>query len=122
MAGTVRVDAAKNRIYVRFEGFLNIEDAEDVRRAYGEAIAQVDKGFTVLTDARDYLPGTPEVQEIITSMTHMADRGGCAKVARVLGENPLGGYQIDRLAKESTSYPSQHFKTVEEAEEYLDAE
>ena len=51
----------------------------------------------------------------------MAEQAGCSKVARVVGQTPLGGMQINRLAKVKTSYASQHFSTAEEAEAYLDS-
>ncbi|MCP4895542.1 MAG: hypothetical protein GY906_01095 [bacterium] len=122
MSNLVRVDSANNRIRIYFKGFFSLEDAEALRQAYSDAIAKMSDGFTVITFAEGYMPGTPEVQEIIASMTQLAELGGCAKVARVVGGNPLGGYQIDRLAKTDTSYPSQHFKTEEEAIEYLDSD
>jgi hypothetical protein len=120
MERLTRVDKKKNRIYIYFEGFLEEERAKRLHDAYKDAISQVQPGFTVLTYAENYKPGGPEVQSIVSEMVQMAERAGCRKVARVVGETPLGGMQINRLAKVKTSYASRHFGTEEEAEEYLD--
>ena len=122
MEQLTRVDHKKNRIYIYFEGFLNEERAKRLHDAYKEAISQVQPGFTVLTYSENYKPGGPEVQGIVSKMVQMAETGGCSKVARVVGKTPLGGMQINRLAKVTTSYASQHFSTEEEAEEYLNSD
>jgi len=122
MQDQARYDTAKNRIYIRFDGFMNLERAQQLHDAYRDAIAQAKPGFTVVTYAQDYKPGGREVQDVVAKMVKMAEDGGCAKVARVVGDNPLGGMQINRLAKETTKYESRHFKTDVEAEAYLDGE
>jgi hypothetical protein len=117
---SAEVDLDKNRIYLRFEGFMTVTGAQRLRDDYRQAIEKCRPGFTVLTYAVDYKPGTPEVQEIVASMAKIAEVAGCSKVARVVGDKPLGSMQIDRIAKSVTKYPSRHFQSVEEAEEYLD--
>lgn len=117
----VRIDKAKNRIYLYFEGFMEIDRARKLHDAYKEAISQCTPGFTVVTFAQDYKPGTPEVQDVVRNMTRMAQDAGCRKVARVVGRTPLGGMQINRIAKSQTTYPSRHFATVEDADAYLDS-
>jgi len=116
----VRFDAAKNRIYIRFDGFMDAERAQQLHDAYRDAIARAQSGFTVVTYTEGYRPGGPEVQEIVTRMVRMAEQGGCRKVARVVGKSPLGAMQINRLARSETTYPSRHFVTEIEAEAYLD--
>jgi hypothetical protein len=120
MSAPVWIDEAKNRIYIRFEGFIDLEHAEELHDLYRDAITKCPPGFTVLTYAENFRPGTPEVQEVVARMVQMADVAGCKKVARVVGENPLGAMQINRLAREETSYESKHFTTESEAESFLD--
>ena len=122
MTAPVWFDETKNRIYIRFEGFIDVEHAQELHDLYRDAITRAQPDFTVLTYAEGYRPGTKEVQSIVTRMVQMAGVGGCRKVARVIGENPLGAMQIDRLAKEETTYESKHFATAGEAETYLDEE
>lgn len=118
----VQVDKAKNRIYLYFKGFMTPERARELRDLYKEAISQCEPGFTAVTFSEDYKPSSPEIQDIIHEMTTAADEGGIKKVARVTGDAPLGAMQIDRIAKSNTSYPSRHFRTLKEAEQYLDSD
>ena len=120
-ASSVRGDIEKNRIYATFDGFLSLEEAVQLVEDYRHAIHSCKPGFTVLTDLANYKPGTPEVQAVFAQGTKLAGESGCAKVGRVTGEKPLGGMQIDRLAKETSSYPAKHFVTVKEAESWLDS-
>lgn len=119
---TIKVDHQKNRIYATFDGFLSLEEAEKLVADYQRAIEQCKPGFTVLTHLANYKPGTPEVQAVFSRGTKLAGESGCLKVGRVIGEKPLGGMQIDRIAKETSSYPAKHFVTQEEAEAWLDSD
>lgn len=117
-------DVAKNRVYIKFDGYMELEEAEKLRDDVKKALRQIKSGFTILTDARGYKPGTKEVQAVISSIAKMDADAGVSKVARVTGDKPLGGMQIDRLAKETTEnkYPARHFATIEEGEAYLDSD
>ncbi|MCD6115386.1 hypothetical protein J7K93_00080 [bacterium] len=116
-----KVDKTKNRIYIYFEGTLNLERALKLQQSYKDAISMCTPGFDVLTYAENYKPGDEKVQKIVAAMTKMAEDAGIRKVARIVGTNPLGGMQINRLAKQKTKYPSRHFATEREALEYLDS-
>jgi hypothetical protein len=116
-----RINKIKNRIYLYFEGYMETDRAKKLHDAYKEAIEKCSPGFTVVTFTEDYKPSSEEVQDIVRTMTKMAEDAGCRKVARVVGQKPLGGMQIDRIAKTTTTYPSRHFSTVEEADAYLDS-
>lgn len=117
-------DPAKNRLYITFHGYMNLEEAEKLRDDYARALALCRPGFTILTDAQEYRPGTEEVQEVIASMVKMDAEAGVSRVARVTGSKPLGSMQIGRLAKETVKdeYTARHFETIEEAEAYLDSD
>lgn len=119
---SVRVDPAKNRVYLVMEGLHDLDEARRMRDAYASAVAQCARGFTVLADVRDYRPGSEEVQAVHAEAVKIAARHGARRVARVTGETPLGGMQIQRIAQgEHVSYESRAFKTIDAAEAYLDA-
>jgi hypothetical protein len=119
---SARVDLAKNRVYLVMEGLHDLDEARRMRDAYAAAVAQCARGFTVLADVRDYRPGSDEVQAVHAEAVKIAARHGASRVARVTGETPLGGMQIQRIANtEHVTYASRAFKTLEEAESYLDA-
>jgi len=119
---STRVDYEKNRIYLYISGYLTLDTAKKLREEYRLAVSKCPSGFTVLTDVREFKPCSSEVQEIVTSMSVIDGGAGCRKVARVVGNKPLGGMQIDRLVKAVAAYPARHFETVQEAENYLDSD
>jgi len=117
---TVRVDSTKNRIYLVLEGFHDVEEALRMKKLYKEAIDSCIPGFTVLADVSAYKPGSGEVQQVHEEAIRLAEDAGVSKVARMVGEKPLGGMQIGRIARTKGHYESAHFETVEDAEEFLD--
>jgi hypothetical protein len=117
---SVRVDEGKNRIYLILEGFHDLDEAIRMRDLYRDAIAQCRSGFTVLADLSHYKPGTGEVQAIHAEAVKLAEEAGVGRVARYVGESPLGGMQIGRIARSEGSYDSANFDSMEEAEAFLD--
>jgi hypothetical protein len=119
---TVTVDLAKRRVYLRFRGFLSRAQAEALRDAYRDAIAKVGSGYTAVSIFEDFMPGTPEVQEIISTMIRMANDGGCRAAARVAQGSVFGQMQLGRLQRQvQAGYPVRDCQTLAEAEVYLDA-
>ena len=117
---TVHVNKIKNRIYLVLEGYHDVEEANRMKDMYGEAIKSCKAGFTVLADLSDYKPGDEDVREIHAEAVKLAENAGVRKVARVVGDKPLGGLQINRVAQKEGHYDAAHFETTEEAEQYLD--
>jgi hypothetical protein len=117
------VDPSKQRIYLHFRGFLSVEQAKTLKEAYRAAIARAGAGYTVVTIFEDFMPGTPEVQEVISSMILMASEAGCKKAARVSQGNVLGQMQLGRLQKAvEAAYPVKDCSTIDEADAYLDSD
>ena len=119
---TIRVNSARNRIYLVLEGFHDIEEALRMKKLYKEAIDTCQRGFTVLADVSAYKPGSDEIQKVHAEAVKLAEGAGVRKVARVVGEAPLGGMQISRIARKEGHYQSANFETVEDAEEFLNKE
>ncbi len=118
---SVRVDLAKNRIYLYLEGKHDLAEAKRMKDEYSKAIRQCQPGFTVLADVRNYIPGTAEVQAVHEEAVELAELSGVSKVARVVGTTPLGGMQINRIARQHINYEAKHFDAPEEAEDFLDS-
>ena len=117
----VTVNSAKKRVYLRFRGSLNRAQAEELQQAYRKAIAEVGPGYTAVSIFEDFVPGTAEVQEVISSMIKMANDGGCRAVARVAEGSVFGQLQLGRLQREvQADFPVHNCKTLAEAEAYLD--
>ncbi len=118
----VHADTNKNRVYVRIEGSLNIEEAEQLKEAYADAVDKCSPNFTVLNNVAELRPCISEVQEILKEITDIAHQSGVGKVARIVGETPIAGLQIDRISKSESHYHGESFKSIDEAEAYLDGE
>lgn len=116
----VEYDISKNRIYIVMEGSHDMDEATRLKEAYREATQVLKPGFTVLSDVSNYVPGSEDVQEVHAEVARIAKQAGVGKVARVIGERPLGGMQIKRITRHSGGYESRNFVTLEEAEDYLD--
>ena len=117
----VTVNMAKKRVYLRFRGSLTKAQAENLREAYRSAIAQVGSGYTAVSIFEDFMPGTVEIQEIISSMILMADEGGCRAAARVGQGGVFGQMQLGRLQREvQAGYSVHDCETLTEADTYLD--
>ena len=91
-----------------------------MRELYRRAIDKCKPGFTVLVDVSMYMAGSDAVQNEHSEAVKLAERGGVSKVARVVGANPIGGMQLNRIAHTDAGYVSQNFKTHAEAEHFLD--
>jgi hypothetical protein len=117
----VTVNRVKKRVYLRFCGSLTKAQAENLREAYRAAISQVGPGYTAVSIFENFMPGTAEVQEVISSMIQMADRGGCRAAARVGQGGVFGQMQLGRLQREvQAGYSVYDCETVAEADTYLD--
>ena len=117
---TARVDVRKNRIYLTMIGFHDVAEATRVGELYLAAMKQCTPGFSVLVDVAAYKPGAPAIEPIHARVARAAREAGVGRVARVVGDSPLGGMQIDRIVRSENHYAARHFPTVAEAEAYLD--
>jgi len=117
----VNVDPVKNRVYVRLIGSLTVDDALRFKQEYQNAVAQCYPGFTVLNDVEGLKPCVPEVLDILGELTQIAATRGVGHVVRVEGETPIAAMQIDRISREESNYGAKHFKTYQEAIEFLES-
>ena len=119
--GPVSVDTDMKRVFLTFRGFLSVADAEHLYDAYRRAIAKVGSGYTAVSIFEDYVPGTEDVQTIISKMIKMANDNGCLAAARVAEGSIFGPLQLGRLQREvKADYPVKDFKNLTEANVYLD--
>ncbi|MBN2417303.1 hypothetical protein JXO52_15815 [bacterium] len=116
-----KADPAKNRIYLCLKGMHDLAEAERMKDEYCAAIDRCQPGFTVLADVSEYIPGNPQVQAVHEEAISYAERAGVSKVARYVGKTPLGGMQINRIAKMHHHYESAHFDNLDDAEDFLDS-
>ena len=116
---TIRVYSKINRLYLKLDGFMTVEEANDLKGRYGKALATCRRGFTVLSDISSLRSQTPQVQEIMGKITGMTGEAGVSNVARIVGLNPIAGIQLERLAHNEGNFKAGNFKTAAEAERFL---
>lgn len=116
---TIRVFPKSNCLYLKLEGFLTVNEANDLKERYGRALEKCRRGFIVFSDISDLRTQTPQVQEIMGKITKMTGDAGVSRVARVVGHNPIAGIQLGRLAQSESDFAAGNFKTAEEAKRFL---
>ena len=117
----IRADTAKNRLYIRIEGFFREAEAPPIWTELESAIASLQPGFDVITDLSGFKPGLPGVAKSLRKAGELVKAGGRRRAVRVAGKLVTGLLQYKRELKdvfdeETTRYAS----TVEEAERMLD--
>ena len=114
----VSVDTAKNRLFVKLDGFPSMEDVKAFEKALFAELTRIKPGFTLLNDAAAFKPAGADVQaEIAVVMKKVAEKKP-SKVARVV--TSVAGMQLGRISKEA-GYEASTFANAAEAEKFLDS-
>ena len=114
------IDKTKNRIYFELHNRRwELEDANLLLLDWKTAITQVQHNFTVLSDIRHLKIQSPKLDKLHEEAQKYVAENGLLKLARVLSEDDVVNLQFSRIAERS-SIPNDVFRTLEEAEEYLD--
>jgi hypothetical protein len=114
----VSYNAANNRVYLKLTGFLNMEEAQGAVGRIKASMGKVGPGFTLLNDMLEFKPAAADVQVAIGEAMKIVSAKKPAKVARVA--TAVAGMQFGRIGKEQAGYEVGTFKTVAEAEAFLD--
>jgi hypothetical protein len=119
---TLAVDPDKNRIYFTPTGFWqNPEDFPNFFQDWEKTIAQLKKGFTGLTDVRQFKTPGPKVKAMFEKSQKILNDAGMGKAAELFGEDALVEQSVDNLAKRS-GMKKLNFKELWKAEAWLDEE
>ena len=119
---TLAVDPDKNRIYYTMTGFWqNPEDFPNYFQDWEKAIAQVKKGFTVLTDMAQFKTPGPKTKAMFEKAQKALNDAGLKKTAELYGEDALVEQSVDNIAKRS-GMKKLSFKELWKAEAWLDEE
>ena len=114
------IDKTKNRIYFELHNKRwELEDANLLLLDWKTAITQVQHDFTVLSDIRHLKIQSPKLDKLHEEAQKYVAENGLLKLARVLSEDDIVNLQFSRIAERS-SIPNNVFRTLEEAEEYLE--
>lgn len=122
MAGDyeVSVDHDKNRLYLKLDGLLDEETANEHVVEMLAAADELDHGFDMVNDISTYKPMSQEATEAIERGKAGLTERGMSAVVRVLGESVVGKMQFDRVGSGREGYHIATAETREEAERLLD--
>ncbi len=116
---TLKIDSAKNRLYITMTGFFNYEA---MKKWAAETIAnakKLNRGYDVIADISQFKPTTPEGTKEIERVQSFFKASGVRNGVQVVGENVLAGLQFKRMSIVS-GYDPTNVDTLAEAEKLLD--
>ena len=115
----ISISTEKNRAYLTIFGFWrNKEAVPDYLKDWQRVVSSLKRGFTLLTDASQMKTHPRDVQKLHEEAQAILLKAGVLKVAEILKDD-ITELQLDAVAK-ATRFPKKNFKTVEEAEKWLD--
>lgn len=110
----------KNRAYLKIIGFWrNTEVVSSYLDDWKKALSSLQSGFTLLTDATEMKTHPQELRKLHEDAQKLVFNAGLSKVAEVI-KNDITEYQLDSIA-EVTAFPKKTFKSMEDAEKWLDS-
>ncbi|WP_338790404.1 hypothetical protein V9L05_02950 [Bernardetia sp. Wsw4-3y2] len=114
------ISSTKNRIYFSMVGKLQDENQipcfiEDWKRA----IAQVTTNFTVLSDIRLIDLQGKKIEKLHEKVQSFLTENGLLETAEVMPMNDIADLQANQMVERS-GMPTTKFRSIEEAENYLD--
>lgn len=117
----VEVDTAKNRLYIDISAALSAEEAtRSTDQVVDAANNTLDPGFDVITDIREFEPGTPEAVEQLERGKKAMRENGCSAAVRVMPESATASMHFERVGEDEEAYPVAEAETVDQAEKLLD--
>ena len=116
----IRVDAARNRLYITLEGFFTLAEIKRCGDETIEATKKLRPGYCVVTDITQYKAGPPEVAQDIERVQAHFRNSGARQGVRIVGANMLSGMQFRRTGSHA-EYNSVNLASLEEAEKFLDS-
>ncbi len=114
-------DVSKNRIYVRLEQGSR-EEIIEVVNAIERECKKLQRGFSCLTDIRNYTPIAESDEDVLFQAQIMLWQAGMASVVRVsrnIAEK--GQIQLEKASILSAGYSAVAVDSMEDAERLLDS-
>ena len=115
---TLETDIIKNRVFLTINGFWKKDNIPHYLEDWDKALKQVEKGFTLLTDARKMAIHPSEVRSIHLEAQKKIINAGVKKVAE-LQEQKVAEMQLNGVSTES-ALPKKNFTEKEKAISWLD--
>lgn len=119
---SIRLDAARNVVYMTQEGRAGGDDLRRMRDAYVRTLRDVRPGWVLVHDQRRVESFTDEALEVGKELVALTNQAGAAKVIRIAPEQLATRTRTTRvLVSARARYESLRVGTPEEAEQALAA-
>lgn len=114
-----KFDAAKNRVYVKLEGMMTIEEAKEYDMAVRKEVDKAKEGYTFCIDMAKAQPAPADVNDYLAGLRdYMATKK--TKGSSMIVSSALTKLQLSRLVKDlGGAYGVA--QSYEEADRYLDS-
>ena len=114
----IKVDTSKNRIYYKIIGFWKtVEEVPDFVSDTEKAANMVSSNFSLITDLREAKPPISEVKELQGKTFNIMMKANLGKIAEIV-DSAILKMSVSRVA--GTDVQRQSFKSLEDAEKWLD--
>lgn len=117
---SVEADEETNRLYINLSGSMDIEEGKKSNEATMEALERLDPGFDVITDIRNFEPGSPEAVELLEEGKAEIAANGASAAVRVMPESATASMHFERVGEDEENYPVAEAESIEAAEKLLD--
>jgi hypothetical protein len=119
---SIRLDAARNVVYMAQVGHAEVDDMRRMREAYVRTLRGVKPGWVLVNDQRQVESFSDEALEVGKELVSITNDQGAAKVIRIAPEQLAPRTRTTRvLVTARARYESLRVATPEEAEQALAA-
>ena len=116
----VRADTAKNRLYITLGAFTSYDEMYEVALQLRNETNKLQKGFTALTDLRNYEMLGKNYEALIKGIQLFLIDAGVSSVIRVVRKFGAWGHlQLDKASMDA-GYHAAYVHSMEEAMAILD--
>ena len=116
----VKVDMEKNRLYITLGTFEGDDEMLELALKMRDATNQLQKGFNVITDLRDYKVMGKKFEDAMQGIQMFLVDSGLGTVVRVVRKFGAWGHmQLDKGAM-NIGYHAEYVNTLEEALAIID--
>ncbi|MBG9791885.1 protein kinase [Paenibacillus dendritiformis] len=115
----VKYDAAKNRIYIKLEGMMGMDEAKEYDKTARQYVDKAKEGYTFCIDMADAQPAPADVNEYLAGLREYMAKKKILGSAMIVS-SALTKLQLSRLIKELGG-DNGVFQSYEEADKYLDS-
>ncbi len=117
---STHIDFEKNRMYFAALGhWRGVQDFEDFEQLWIDMSKKMKPNYTLCADLRLMPIFSREIEDLFSKIQKYLINNGLLNMAEVIPLNDISDLQFHRMS-EKNKMPTNKFKTMEEAENYLD--